>query len=160
MLAMAHVAGGDAMIACFDAKYAYWFWRPYQAIPGAGTDGNDGTEPDPTWQPLRMTPNFPEYPSAHACHSAAVAEALSVFFGTDRVRFSLDSRATGTTRAYARFRHMVQEVESARVLVGFYFRNSDREGSMLGRHVARYVIARRFKHSGNAGRHDEEGRRR
>jgi hypothetical protein len=33
MLAMAHVAGGDAMIACFDAKYHYWFWRPYQAIP-------------------------------------------------------------------------------------------------------------------------------
>jgi hypothetical protein len=23
MLAMAHVAGGDAMIACFDAKYHY-----------------------------------------------------------------------------------------------------------------------------------------
>ena len=35
MLAMAHVAGGDAMIACFDAKYHYWFWRPYQAIPQA-----------------------------------------------------------------------------------------------------------------------------
>lgn len=35
MLAMAHVAGGDAMIACFDAKYHYWFWRPYQA-PGSG----------------------------------------------------------------------------------------------------------------------------
>ena len=32
MLAIAHVAGGDAMIACFDAKYHYWFWRPYQAI--------------------------------------------------------------------------------------------------------------------------------
>src|SRR6266511_339280 len=30
MLAMAHVAGGDAMIACFDAKYHYWFWRPSQ----------------------------------------------------------------------------------------------------------------------------------
>src|SRR6266542_2127020 len=29
MLAMAHVAGGDAMIAGFDAKYHYWFWRPY-----------------------------------------------------------------------------------------------------------------------------------
>ena len=40
MLAMAHVAGGDAMIACFDAKYHYWFWRPYQAIPQA--DGRNG----------------------------------------------------------------------------------------------------------------------
>src|SRR5436190_899884 len=43
MLAMAHVAGGDAMIACFDAKYHYWFWRPYQAIHLADTDGNPDT---------------------------------------------------------------------------------------------------------------------
>jgi len=57
MLAMAHVSGGDAMIAGFEAKYHYWFWRPYQAIPLAATDGNAATTPDPTWQPLRSTPN-------------------------------------------------------------------------------------------------------
>ncbi len=102
MLAMAHVAGGDAMIACFDAKYHYWFWRPYQAIPLADTDGNPQTVADPTWQPLRTTPNFPEYPSAHACHSTAVVEALDAFFGTDKVAFTLDSRVTGTTRTYDR----------------------------------------------------------
>src|SRR6266480_2174931 len=56
MLAMAHIAGGDAMIAGFEAKYHYWFWRPYRAIPLAATDGNPQTEPDPTWQPLRPTP--------------------------------------------------------------------------------------------------------
>jgi hypothetical protein len=49
MLAMAHVAGGDAMIACFDAKYHYWFWRPYQAIRFADTDGNPDTVADPSW---------------------------------------------------------------------------------------------------------------
>lgn len=154
MLAMAHVTGGDAMIACFDAKYAYWFWRPYQAIPRAETDGNEATERDLAWRPLRVTPNFPEYPSAHACHSAAVVEALSAFFGTDRIPFALDSRVTGTRREYARLRHVVQEVETARVLVGFHFRNSDREGSRLGRQVARHVIAQRFKHKriADAGR--------
>jgi hypothetical protein len=47
MLAMAHVTGGDAMIACFDAKYHYWFWRPYQAIPGADADNNPDTTADP-----------------------------------------------------------------------------------------------------------------
>lgn len=145
MLAMAHVTGGDAMIACFDAKYAYWFWRPYQAIPRAGTDGNSATAPDPSWKPLGSTPNFPEYPSAHACHSAAIAEALSSFFGHDQVALSLDSRVTGTTRTYERFRDIVNEVESARVLVGFHFRHSDREGTKLGRQVARYILARRFK---------------
>ena len=56
MLATAHVAGGDAMIACFDAKYHYWFWRPYQAIPQADTDNNPATVADPTWQPLGQPP--------------------------------------------------------------------------------------------------------
>ena len=35
MLAMTHVSGGDAMIACFDAKYHYMFWRPTMAIARA-----------------------------------------------------------------------------------------------------------------------------
>jgi hypothetical protein len=100
MLAMTHVSGGDAMIACFDAKYHYMFWRPAIAIPRADTDANPATEPDARWRPLRATPNFPEYPSAHACHSSAVVEAIEAFFGTDEVRFSLASEATGTTREH------------------------------------------------------------
>ena len=144
MLAMAHAAGGDAMIACFDAKYTYWFWRPHQAIPRADEDPNAATVADPSWRPLRTTPNFPEYPSAHACHTTAVAEALQAFFGTDQVSFSLDSRATGTKRSYRGFHDAVRDVNSARVLVGFHFLNSDQEGSNLGRTVGRYVVAHRF----------------
>jgi len=145
MLAMAHVSGGDAMIACFDAKYHYWFWRPYQAIPGADTDGNPATVADPSWQPLRATPNFPEYPSAHACHSTAVVEALDAFFGTDNVPFTLDSRVTNTTRDYAKLHDVVKDVDLARVLVGFHFRNSDEQGSALGRKVGRYVVDHYFQ---------------
>jgi hypothetical protein len=144
MLAMAHVAGGDAMIACFDAKYRYWFWRPYQAIPRADKDPNPSTAADAAWAPLRTTPNFPEYPSAHACHSTAMAEVLEDFFGTDKVMFSLDSRITGTTRVYRRFHDVYKDVDSARVLVGFHFRNSDQEGSALGRKVARYIVNHKF----------------
>lgn len=142
MLAMAHVSGGDAMIACFDAKYHYMFWRPAVAIPRADTDVNPATEPDPTWRPLRATPNFPEYPSAHACHSSAVVEALGTFFGTGDVRLSLASDATGTTRKYSHLHDVVKEVEQARISVGFHFRNSDMEGSTLGRNVARFVLGR------------------
>jgi hypothetical protein len=145
MLAMAHVSGGDAMIGCFDAKYHYWFWRPYQAIPQADTDGNPATDPDSTWQPLRTTPNFPEYPSAHACHSSAVAEALQAFFGTDNVPFSLDSRVTHTTRGYDRFHEVVGDVNRARVLAGFHVRNSDQQGANLGRQVGRYVVDHFFQ---------------
>jgi hypothetical protein len=145
MLAMAHVSGGDAMIGCFDTKYFYWFWRPYQAIPRADTDGNPATIADSTWQPLRATPNFPEYPSAHACHSSAVAEALATFFGTDKVSFSLDSRVTNTLRQYEGFHDVVKDVNEARVLAGFHFRNSDQQGAHLGRDVARFVVSRRFR---------------
>src|SRR6266699_2792642 len=49
MLAMAHVSGGDAMIAGFEAKYHYLSWRPYRAIQRADEDGNPDTQPDPTW---------------------------------------------------------------------------------------------------------------
>ena len=145
MLAMAHVAGGDAMIACFDAKYHYWFWRPYQAIHQADADGNPATLADPNWLPLGATPNFPEYPSAHACHSGAVVQALDSFFGTDRVPFSLDSRMTHATRDYGRLHDVVDEVDRARVLVGFHFRNSDLKGSKLGRRVADYVVEHYFQ---------------
>ncbi len=129
MLAMAHVAGGDAMIACFDAKYHDWFWRPYQAIPQADTDGNPDTVADPGWKPLGTTPNFPEYPSAHACHST-------------------DSRITGTTREYDSLHDIVKDVDWARVLVGFHFRNSDLQGSALGRKVGRYVAEHFFQQLG------------
>ena len=147
MLALAHVSGGDAMVACFDAKYHYRFWRPVSAIALAGTDGNPATEPDATWRPLRATPNFPEYPSAHACHTSAVAEALATFFGTDEVRLSLDSRATGMTRRFNRLQDVVRDVEQARVLSGFHFRDSDLEGSSLGRKIARFVVSRFFQPS-------------
>ncbi len=145
MLAMAHVAGADGLIACFDAKYHYWFWRPYQAIPAAGDDGNPATDPDPDWRPLRTTPNHPEYPSAHACHTSAIATVLAAFFGTDEIPFQLDSRVTGTTRVYDNFRDAVRDVNEARVLVGFHFFNSDQQGSNLGRVVGRYVTRHFFR---------------
>jgi hypothetical protein len=145
MLAMAHVAGGDAMIACFDAKYHYWFWRPYQAIAAADTDGNPDTTADPSWRPLATTPNFPEYPSAHACHSTAVVTALDAFFGTDEVSMTLDSHVTHTIRRYDRLHDIVKDVDWARVLVGFHFRTSDLVGTALGRKVGRYVADNYFQ---------------
>jgi hypothetical protein len=145
MLAMAHASGGDAMIAGFEAKYHYWFWRPYRAIQRADEDGNPDTEPDPTWAPLRPTPNHPEYPAAHAFHSSALAKALATFFGTDKVTFSIDSRVTGTARVYKSFHDATKDVDLARTLAGFHFRNSCLEGSTLGREVSRYVVGHYFQ---------------
>jgi hypothetical protein len=67
------------------------------------------------------------------------------FFGTDKVAFTLDSRVTGTTREYDSFHDAVKDVNEARVLAGFHFRNSDQQGSNLGRTVGDYVAKHLFQ---------------
>src|SRR5215472_5433035 len=63
LLGMTHC---DSLIAVFDAKYIYNFWRPYHAIRLADTDGNPLVQADPTWTALVFAPRHQEYPSAHA----------------------------------------------------------------------------------------------
>ena len=91
------------------------------------------------------TPNHPEYPSAHACHTTAIAEALESFFGRRHLRFSIDSLATGKTRDYNRFKDVVADVNNARVWAGFHFRYSQEDGSKLGRKVAWFVTRHFFQ---------------
>ena len=45
LLGYTWVAVGDTMIACWEAKYHYMFWRPNHAIQRADTDGNPATTP-------------------------------------------------------------------------------------------------------------------
>ena len=47
LLGYVHVSTADTMIACWEAKYHYYFWRPNHAIQRADTDGNPATSPDP-----------------------------------------------------------------------------------------------------------------
>jgi hypothetical protein len=89
----------------------------------------------------------PEYPAAHAFHSSAVATGLAAFFGTDRIAFTLDSRVPGATptREYRSLHDAVKDVNLARTLAGFHFRNSYEEGAHLGRDVGRYVHEQYFQ---------------
>ncbi len=144
MLALAQVANADALLACFDGKYHYLFWRPVYAIQRADTDGNPATAADPNWTPL-LNVNHPEYPGAHGCGTTAVTKALAGFFDTDRVTFSVESAVTGTTRSYERFRDSAKEVYDARTWAGLHFRNSTMEGAQIGKKVARYVVANFFR---------------
>jgi hypothetical protein len=139
MSAMATMASADGLIACFDAKYHYLFWRPLHAIWRADTDGNPDTQADLTWAPLLVTPNHPEYPSAHSCSSTAIAQALAAFFGTQEVPFSLDSRVTNTTHYYQRFKEVVPEIANARVWGGIHFRHATDDGTKIGRKVANWM---------------------
>jgi hypothetical protein len=95
--------------------------------------------------PLRTTPPFPEYPSAHACHSGAVTSVLASLLGSGPVNFTLDSLVTGQTRSYRHFQDALREVNNARVWAGFHFRSSDEEGATLGRQVAEFVGAHAFQ---------------
>src|SRR5262249_39657103 len=63
--AQAYASIADSLIACWDSKYYYNFWRPVTAIRNADSDGNSQTEADPSWLPLGVTPAHPEYPAAH-----------------------------------------------------------------------------------------------
>jgi hypothetical protein len=42
-MAMVSVVYADDLIACFDAKYRYKFWRPITVIRAGHTDGNAAT---------------------------------------------------------------------------------------------------------------------
>jgi hypothetical protein len=62
-----NVSFADGVIAFYDAKYTYNFWRPVTAIRAAATDGNPETEADPNWLPeVGNTTPDPSYPGAHA----------------------------------------------------------------------------------------------
>jgi hypothetical protein len=161
LLAMINEVGADAMIAMMNAKYHYLFWRPVTAIdptsvtndgfgpvPGFD-DGNPATVEQPGWRPLVATPNHPEYPSAHATITSAIAEVLTRFLGTD----TLDVDVQGTpslsvTRHFATADDLRADADNARVWAGLHYRFSVQAGSALGREVADYDLAHGFQSGG------------
>jgi hypothetical protein len=122
-------------------------WRPYTAIHDAHTDGNPNTVADPNWIPLAVTPGHPEYPANHGCVTEAVMDALTVFFGTDEIPFSVNGALTGTTHVFSSFEDVVTEVDNARIFGGMHYRHSVKEGNRLGRMVAEYVLRNDFRRS-------------
>jgi hypothetical protein len=154
-LALVNLAGADAAIACWDAKYTFNFWRPITAIRNADADGNPETSADPTWSPLMPTPNFPEFVSGHATVSGAMGTMLALLFGDDAgVSLTVTSPTNpGFVHTWSRFSEGIAEVIDARVWTGFHFRSSDVAGARLGRHVARFVFEHALSQSqANAAR--------
>ncbi len=140
LLALVNMSLADAVIGCWDAKYAYTFWRPVTAIPLAGTDGNPATTPDLTWTPLIVTPPFPEYPSAHSCVSSAAARILSAYFG-DAAQFGVASDGMpGVVRYFSSFTAALDEVKDARVFGGIHFRTACDDGQALGTAIGDYIL--------------------
>ncbi len=113
ILAYANTAAFDAIIACFDTKFAYWFIRPTQADPGITLAVG--------------LPNHPSYPSAHSCESGAFQAVLSDAFPSERA--FLDE--------------VSQEASMSRIIGGLHYRFDGDDGLALGRSAARLALQRR-----------------
>ncbi|MGH3012834.1 MAG: vanadium-dependent haloperoxidase [Gaiellaceae bacterium] len=137
----------DGYIAVWDSKFEYNHWRPYTAVREAGSDGNPRTVADQAWEPLRTTPPFPEYVSAH---SVACNVSLGVLAETlgDRTRFTMATTTAPPgmpTRSFKSFTAAGDECADSRVRLGWHFRYATNAGIRLGRKVADYVVGRFFR---------------
>jgi membrane-associated phospholipid phosphatase len=110
-LALASVATYDAMVACWDAKYAYWLMRPITA--------------DPAIRTVFSTPPFPSYPSGHSTLSSAVAEVFAELFPD----------------AATHYREKGEEASFSRLYAGVHYRFDVLSGEALGRRIGEAVVA-------------------
>jgi hypothetical protein len=141
LFALLDLTLADSVIALYDAKYAYHFWRPVTAIRAADTDGNPHATANPTWLPevTKTTPD-PSYPGAHAVVSAAAADVLAGFFRRDRDSFAVSSEVLpGVQRSFASFSAAADEASVSRIYAGQHFRFDQVAGERLGRRIADYV---------------------
>jgi membrane-associated phospholipid phosphatase len=104
-LAMMHMVGYDANIACHESKYAYWVPRPTQA--------------DPQITLAIGAPNHPSYPSNHACISGAIG-------------FALDAMLPGTNGLYGA---MARQAGSSRLYAGIHYQMDLDEGYAIARKI-------------------------
>src|SRR5262245_35763357 len=139
LFALLNIATADALIACWDAKYASSFWRPVTAIGAADTDGNAATEPDTSWSPLLVTPPFPSYTSAHSTVSGAAAEVLTALFG-DHYQFTVSAVSVPSTRSFGSFEAAAAEAGRSRIYGGIHYTFDNLNGLAVGGEVADYVM--------------------
>ena len=138
----------DGYIGSFETKYFYKYWRPITAVRLAATDGNPATAADPTWTPLRPTPEIPDYDSAHSVEGGAGAAVLRRFFRTDRFRFETCSTTVteagdcSVVRRYRSFSQAARENGLSRILIGFHFRKAVDEGIEHGRRIGDRTVDR------------------
>jgi hypothetical protein len=134
----------DALIAVFDAKYYYNFWRPVTAIRNGDIDGNDATERDPSWTPFIDTPMHPEYPCAHCIVAGAVGTVLQAAVGSGPmpVLTTTSPTAKGAARSWKTVEEFMQEVANARIYDGVHYRNSTEVGLAMGRQVGALAVAK------------------
>ena len=142
LFALLNLSFADGVIAFYDAKYTYNFWRPVTAIRAGDTDNNPGTLADPNWLPeVGNTAPDPSYPGAHAVISAAAATVLASFFETDQFAFNVTSEVLqGVDRSFTSFSTAAEEATMSRIFAGQHFSFDLTNGHDLGEQVAGFVV--------------------
>ena len=143
-LALISIATNDSLVASFEAKYHYDFWRPITAIRAGATtpDGNSKTEGDINFATFLGTPCFPSYPSNHASGSNGAAETMRRIYGAAGHAITLSATIPvigATTLNYSSLNQITNDVDDARIYGGMHYRFDQEAGVRLGRDVATYV---------------------
>jgi len=126
------IASFDATTICFVNKYTYNLVRPINYI--RNIMGYT------TWNALFNTPGHPEFPSAHAVNSAAIATALTDVLG-DNFQFTLHTYdyLGLPARSYNSFNAMAKEMSDSRVFGGIHYQASCDKGLLMGEKVAQNI---------------------
>jgi len=142
LFALLNLTLADGVIAFYDAKYTYNFWRPVSAIRDAGNDGNPETLPDPNFLPeVGNTTPDPAYPGAHAVISAAGASVLISVLGRNHFDFTVTSEVLAKVeRSFNSFSAAGEEATLSRIFAGVHFRSDLTTGQRLGREIADFVV--------------------
>jgi hypothetical protein len=155
LFAMTNLSGADAAINCWNDKYHFDFWRPFQAIRRAGepAEGNPDTSPDPTWTPLISAP-YPDHTSGHMCQDGVRVTVLQMFFGDViaggfQITSAFVNPGGPATRTFGSFSQALDEIVEARIWAGLHFRTADVQGRDLGINVANFMADNYFQPVGN-----------
>jgi len=142
LFALLNLSLADSVVAFYDAKYTYNFWRPVTAIRTADTDDDLETAANPAWLPeVGKTGPDPSYPGAHAVISAAAAEVLTAVLKERHVAFDVTSETLpGVVRSFDSFSAAADEASASRIFAGQHFRFDEVTGERLGRDVADFVL--------------------
>lgn len=162
----------DAGIAAWDDKRVFDSQRPITALrylyqgqtvrawggPGQGTRDIDGGAWLPYQPSFFPTPPFAEYVSGHSTFSAAAAQVLKSFTGSDTFRHAVTvpagsstiepglTPAAAVTLSWPTFSAAANEAGLSRRYGGIHFEQADMDGRQLGRQVGAQVwrVARHY----------------
>jgi hypothetical protein len=150
--ALLNMALADAAIAVTETKYYYDSWRPETAVVAAGADGNERTDPLPSFVPLIPTPCFPGYPSGHAVLSHAARKVLERVFGARGHAIVVASpELPGVVLRYSTLEDLTTDIDDSRVHGGIHFRFDQTAGAEQGRKVGVYVLKHGLRPQANPG---------